>query len=80
MINKKIDIFEFNSNLGLRKQRGKESSVYLFPKQLRKIGFYKFLNSNNIFIINKPIYTMEFDENTETFFNPLFKKSSLEYP
>lgn len=64
LLHKKIDIFEFNSNLGLRKQRGEEPKVKLFPEHLKKYGFYEKIKPKQIFKLEPPEYKMIFDETT----------------
>ncbi|MBV8327674.1 arginase family protein [Chryseobacterium sp.] len=62
-----INIFEFPLNLGLtKKEHETEPGVRKLPDWLRKFGFHKSVNPNNIFRLNAPEYTMDFDEETGT--------------
>ena len=58
----KINIFEFPSNLGLKKTEPEiEPGVKKFPEWLNKHGFHKQINPQQIFSIEPPEYTMDLD-------------------
>lgn len=57
-----IDVFEFNSNLGLREQRGEQPYVKYFPKWLEKHGLYKEIKKQNTIKLEPPTYEMRFDD------------------
>lgn len=62
VIKKEIDLFEFNSNLGLRKQRNQDPQVKFFPEHLKKHGFYEIVNPRKIVSLDPPVYEMRFDK------------------
>ncbi len=57
---REIDVFEFNSNLGLRKQGEEEPHVKEFANWLKIHGFYKKIKPRKIRKLEPPIYRMEF--------------------
>ena len=58
-----INIFEFPSNLGLKKKEFDiEPGVKLFPSWLRKNKFHELINPKQIFIADPPDYSMDLDE------------------
>lgn len=59
-----IDVFEFNSNLGLRRSDGKEPQVKLFPEHLKKYGFYEQIKPKKIVKLDLIDYKLEFDKET----------------
>jgi len=60
-----INIFEFPSNLGLKKtQHEDEPGVKFLPAWLKKYGFYDKLKPQQVFRIEPPPYAMEQDEET----------------
>ena len=57
-----INIFEFPSNLGLkRKEFDIEPGVKLLPSWLRKNKFHELINPEQIFTVNPPDYSMNLD-------------------
>lgn len=64
MLFNKIDIFEFNSNLGLRVPGKKEPQVKFFPNHLKKYGFYDEINPRKTFNLEPQTYQLEFDKDT----------------
>ncbi|MFP3591005.1 arginase family protein [Chryseobacterium sp. SIMBA_038] len=61
-----INIFEFPLNLGLTKKEHEiEPGVKKLPDWLRKFDFHKRIEPNNIFRLEAPEYTMDFDEETQ---------------
>lgn len=61
-----INIFEFPLNLGLtKKEHETEPGVRKLPDWLRKFGFHTRINPKNIFRLNAPEYSMEFDEESK---------------
>lgn len=62
MVNKTINIFEFPTNLGLRKKcHDQEPGVKLLPEWFRKHHFHELLNPKNIIALKPPKYTMVMD-------------------
>jgi len=62
MNKKKINIFEFPTNLGLRKESwDDEPGVKLLPKWFKKHGFHKKINPEQIVELDSPKYAMELD-------------------
>lgn len=60
-----INIFEFPLNLGLTKKEHEiEPGVKKLPDWLRKFDFHKRINPLNIFRLESPEYSMDFDEET----------------
>lgn len=59
-----IDVFEFNSNLGLREQRGKQPYVKNFPSWLKQYGFYDLIKPRKIIKLIPPDYQMKFDSHS----------------
>ena len=58
-----INIFEFPSNLGLKKKEFDiEPGVKLLPSWLRKNKFHELINPKQIFIADPPDYSMDLDE------------------
>lgn len=65
MLNKTIDVFEFPTNLGLRKKTGElEPGVNVLPEWLNRHGFYEKLNAAHIYRLPAPAYDMDFNETT----------------
>jgi len=63
MNSKKINIFEFPSNLGLKKTEFEiEPGVKLLPSWLRKNQFHELINPEQIFSLRPPDYSMDLDE------------------
>lgn len=63
---KEINIFEFPFNLGLvKKEHEIEPGVKKLPNWLRKFSFHTHLNPKNIFRLESPEYTMDFDAETQ---------------
>ncbi len=63
MNSNKINIFEFPSNLGLKKTAFEiEPGVKLLPSWLRKNQFHEQINPEQIFILHSPDYSMDLDE------------------
>ena len=63
MNSNKINIFEFPSNLGLKKTAFEiEPGVKLLPSWLRKNLFHEQINPEQIFILHSPDYSMDLDE------------------
>jgi arginase len=61
-----INIFEFPLNLGLTKKEHEiEPGVRKLPDWLRKFGFHTRIDPNNIFRLDAPEYTMDFDEESK---------------
>jgi len=59
----KINIFEFPSNLGLKKKEFDiEPGVKLLPNWLRKNQFHKLVDPQQIFSLDPPDYSMDLDE------------------
>lgn len=59
----KINIFEFPSNLGLKKKESDdEPGVKRLPSWLRKHGFHDRINPEQTFVLNPPDYSMDMDE------------------
>ena len=62
---KEINIFEFPFNLGLTKKEHEiEPGVKKLPDWLRKFGFHERIAPKNIFRLESPEYTMNFDKET----------------
>jgi len=62
---KEINIFEFPFNLGLTKKEYEiEPGVKKLPDWLRKFGFHERIAPKNIFRLESPEYTMNFDKET----------------
>ncbi|MEY8760741.1 arginase family protein [Chryseobacterium tongliaoense] len=60
-----INIFEFPLNLGLTKKEHEiEPGVKKLPDWLRKFDFHKRIDPKNIFRLDSPEYSMDFDEET----------------
>lgn len=58
-----INIFEFPSNLGLkRKESDREPGVKLLPSWLKKQGFHERIKPEQLFVLNPPEYSMDLDE------------------
>ncbi|WP_426478833.1 arginase family protein [Chryseobacterium sp. CBSDS_008] len=58
-----INIFEFPLNLGLtKKEHETEPGVRKLPDWLREFDFHNRINPKNIFRLNAPEYSMDFDE------------------
>ncbi|WP_312991891.1 arginase family protein [Chryseobacterium flavum] len=65
IMNRDINIFEFPLNLGLTKKEHEiEPGVRKLPDWLRKFDFHKQIDPKNIFTLEAPPYTMDFDEET----------------
>ena len=65
MNHKEINIIEFPSNLGLKQtEYADEPGVRKLPEWLRKWGFHDEINPRNIYSIESPAYSMEFDESS----------------
>ncbi len=65
MINRKFDIFEFPTNLGLKAQYNvPEPGVRGLPEWLKKHGFHAQFAPENIFNLPPPLYSMNFDKET----------------
>ncbi len=63
MNSNKINIFEFPSNLGLKKTEFEiEPGVKLLPSWLRKNQFHELINPEQIFTLHPPDYSMDLDE------------------
>ena len=63
MNSNKINIFEFPSNLGLKKTEFEiEPGVKLLPSWLRKNQFHELINPEQIFSLHPPDYSMDLDE------------------
>ncbi len=63
MNSNKINIFEFPSNLGLKKTEFEiEPGVKLLPSWLRKNQFHELINPEQIFTLDPPDYSMDLDE------------------
>jgi arginase len=63
MNSNKINIFEFPSNLGLKKNEFEiEPGVKLLPDWLRKNQFHDRISPEHIFTIHPPDYSMDLDE------------------
>ena len=63
MNSNKINIFEFPSNLGLKKTEFEiEPGVKLLPSWLRKNQFHELINPEQIFSLRPPDYSMDLDE------------------
>lgn len=63
MNSNKINIFEFPSNLGLKKTAFEiEPGVKLLPSWLKKNQFHEQINPEQIFILHSPDYSMDLDE------------------
>ncbi len=61
-----INIFEFPLNLGLTKKEHEiEPGVRKLPDWLRKFGFHTGIDPKNIFRLDAPEYTMDFDEESK---------------
>ncbi|EJL71883.1 arginase family protein [Chryseobacterium populi] len=60
-----INIFEFPLNLGLTKKEHEiEPGVKKLPDWLRRFDFHKRIDPKNIFRLDSPEYSMDFDEET----------------
>lgn len=57
-----IDIFEFNSNLGLKRLNDYEPGVKKLPRHLKQNGFYEYVQPRRIFSLEPPEYQMIFDQ------------------
>lgn len=58
-----IDIFEFPTNLGLRKTGSDtEPGVKKLPDWLRRHGFHSRIKPNRVFTLNPPAYSLDMDE------------------
>jgi arginase len=67
MMSRNINIFEFPLNLGLiKKEHETEPGVKKLPDWLRKFGFHERINPQNIYRLQAPAYSMDFDEETGT--------------
>ncbi|MDR4950804.1 arginase family protein [Chryseobacterium sp. ES2] len=61
-----INIFEFPLNLGLtKKEHETEPGVRKLPEWLRKFGFHSRINPVNVFRLEAPEYSMDFDEESK---------------
>ncbi|WP_179473491.1 arginase family protein [Chryseobacterium sp. H1D6B] len=66
-MSRNINIFEFPLNLGLiKKEHETEPGVKKLPDWLRKFGFHERINAQNIYRLEAPEYSMDFDEETGT--------------
>lgn len=65
MNRRKINLFEFPSNLGLKK-KGKETEpgVRKLPEWLKKHGFHKRIRTENVFTLPPPDYSMDLNPET----------------
>ncbi len=76
MFNKSIDLFEFPTNLGLRKKADEIApGVKELPAWLKRHGFYSELNIDEIYRLTVPAYSMDFSEKTGL----LNEKKVIEY-
>ncbi|TWT24347.1 arginase family protein [Planomicrobium sp. CPCC 101110] len=65
MLNKPIEVFEFPTNLGLRRKVDEvEPGVKALPKWLKYHGFYEALGIDTVYGLPAPFYSMEYNLKT----------------
>lgn len=66
MNSEEIDVFEFPTNLGLRKKKEEvEPGVKFLPNWLRTHGFHEGINPRNIYTLSPPEYAMNMDDKAQ---------------
>ena len=73
-----IDLFEFPTNLGLRKKNEEvEPGVKFLPDWLRSHGFYDGIKPANVFTLHSQEYAMVFDDKTQVLNHDQIKNYAL---